>query len=57
MLDRNRNRPGHAAGQASLHFNLWKLMLMIQKPLIAVQTVLDISQVPVGTSIIIFVQT
>ncbi|PMD24864.1 putative HC-toxin efflux carrier [Hyaloscypha hepaticicola] len=31
--------------------------LGMQQPLIAVQTVLDISQVPVGTSVIIFVQT
>lgn len=31
--------------------------LGMQQPMIAVQTVLDISQVPVGTSIIIFVQT
>ncbi|KUJ22299.1 putative HC-toxin efflux carrier [Mollisia scopiformis] len=31
--------------------------LGMQQPLIAVQTVLDISQVPIGTSIIIFVQT
>jgi len=31
--------------------------LLTNKPLIAVQTVLDISQVPVGTSVIIFVQT
>ena len=29
----------------------------MQQPLIVVQTVLDISQVPIGTSIIIFVQT
>ena len=29
----------------------------MQQPLIAVQTVLDISQVPIGTSVIIFVQT
>jgi hypothetical protein len=57
MLAWNRNRFGHAAGQSSLPFESWEFMLMIQKPLIAVQTVLDISQVPVGTSIIIFVQT
>ena len=31
--------------------------LGMQQPLIAVQTVLDISQVPIGTSIIIFAQT
>jgi len=31
--------------------------LGMQQPLIAVQTVLDISQVPVGTSVIVFVQT
>jgi hypothetical protein len=31
--------------------------LGMQQPLIAVQTVLDISQVPIGTSVIIFVQT
>lgn len=31
--------------------------LGMQQPLIAVQTILDISQVPIGTSIIIFVQT
>jgi hypothetical protein len=29
----------------------------MQQPLIAVQTVLDISQVPIGTSVIIFLQT
>src|ERR1700733_3338185 len=29
----------------------------MQQPLIAVQTVLDISQVPIGTSVIVFVQT
>jgi hypothetical protein len=29
----------------------------MQQPLIAVQTVLDISQVPIGTSVIIFAQT
>jgi hypothetical protein len=31
--------------------------LGMQQPLIAVQTVLDISQVPIGTSVIIFLQT
>ncbi|KAG9230449.1 putative HC-toxin efflux carrier [Amylocarpus encephaloides] len=31
--------------------------LGMQQPLIAVQTVLDISQVPIGTSVIVFVQT
>jgi hypothetical protein len=31
--------------------------LGMQQPLIAVQTVLDISEVPIGTSIIIFIQT
>lgn len=31
--------------------------LGMQQPLIAVQTILDISQVPIGTSVIIFVQT
>jgi len=31
--------------------------LGLQQPLIAVQTILDISEVPIGTSIIIFVQT
>lgn len=31
--------------------------LGMQQPLIAVQTVLDISEVPVGTSVIIFLQT
>ncbi len=29
----------------------------MQQPLIAVQTILDISEVPIGTSVIIFVQT
>lgn len=29
----------------------------MQQPLIAVQTVLDISEVPIGTSVIIFLQT
>lgn len=29
----------------------------MQQPLIAVQTILDISQIPIGTSVIIFVQT
>ena len=31
--------------------------LGMQQPLIAVQTILDISQVPIGTSVIVFVQT
>ena len=31
--------------------------LGMQQPLIAVQTILDISQVPIGTSVIIFLQT
>jgi len=31
--------------------------LGMQQPLIAVQTVLDISEVPIGTSVIIFLQT
>jgi hypothetical protein len=57
VLDWRWDRFRHAASQFFLPLEHHQLLLIIEQPLIAVQTVLDISQVPVGTSVIIFVQT